>query len=189
MGFLAFLSHFWPVFGQLQSPNGRQTLVNCVYTPVLVRFNWKTQLGVNSELQIAKKCIFTPKMAKNWLLEMGAQKYPRMEVRFMFSTKKMCWSSEVSELYGNFYPTLKFLPLRSLTNWDETKLTSYLCFKKRFVNPPGDMTPYLYQCVSLKQWTRLMVLSIDSCVRCGGLTKRFLKHRYNLSLVLSQLAK
>ena len=22
-------------------------------------------------------------------------------------------------------------------SWDETKLTSYLCFKKRFVNPPG----------------------------------------------------
>ena len=53
----------------------------------------------------------------------------------------------------------------------------------------GDVTPYLYQCVSLKQWTRLMVLSIDSCMRCGGLTKRFLKHRYDLSLVLSQLAK
>ena len=50
----------------------------------------------------------------------------------------------------------------------------------------GDMTPYLYQCVSLKPWTRLMVLSIDSCGRCGGLSKRFLKHRYDLSLVLSQ---
>ena len=52
----------------------------------------------------------------------------------------------------------------------------------------GAMTPKLYQCVSLKQWTRLMVLFINSCVRCGGLTKCFLKHRYNLSLVSSQLA-
>ena len=41
----------------------------------------------------------------------------------------------------------------------------------------GDVTPQLYQCVSLKQWTRLMVLFINSCVRCDGLTKRFLKHR------------
>ena len=75
-----------------------------------------------------------------------------------------------------------------LANWDETKLTLYLCFKKHFVNPSGDMTPYLYQCVSLKQWTRLMVWSIDSCVRCGELTKCFLKHRYDVSLVSSQLA-
>ena len=28
-----------------------------------------------------------------------------------------------------------------------------------------------------------MVLSIDACMRCGGLTKRFLKHRYDVSLV------
>ena len=42
---------------------------------------------------------------------------------------------------------------------------------------------HMYQCVSLKQWTCFMVLSIDSCVRCGGLTKRFLKHRYDVSLV------
>ena len=27
-----------------------------------------------------------------------------------------------------------------------------------------------------------MVLSIDACMRCGGLTKRFLKHRYMLIL-------
>ena len=34
-------------------------------------------------------------------------------------------------------------------------------------------------------WYRngVMVLSIDACMRCGGLTKRFLKHRYNVSLV------
>ena len=31
-----------------------------------------------------------------------------------------------------------------------------------------------------------MVLFIDSCVRCGGLSKSFLKHRYNLSLVSSK---
>ena len=47
----------------------------------------------------------------------------------------------------------------------------------------GDMTPFLYQCVSLKRWLRLMVLSIDACMRFGGLTKRFLKHRYDVSLV------
>ena len=36
----------------------------------------------------------------------------------------------------------------------------------------GDMTPFLYQCVSLKRWLRLMVLSIDFCVRCGGYQRR-----------------
>ena len=42
---------------------GRQILVDSVFTTVLVRFNWKTQQSDNSGLQVAKKRIFTPKLA------------------------------------------------------------------------------------------------------------------------------
>ena len=74
MPILAILGHFWPVFGQLESLYDRQTLVYCVFTPVLIRFNWKTQPSDNNVLQRAKKCIFTPKMAKKSIFERGAQK-------------------------------------------------------------------------------------------------------------------
>ena len=115
MTILDILSHFWPVFGLLQSLYGRQTLVNCVFTPVLARLNWKTQLGDSSVLQKAKKCIFTPKMAKKWIFERGAQKIFQNEGQIRVQHKKLCQNSEVPEVFENFGPTLLFLPLRSLT--------------------------------------------------------------------------
>ena len=36
---LAYLGHSRPVFGHVQSSYGRQILVNCVFTSVLVRFD------------------------------------------------------------------------------------------------------------------------------------------------------
>ena len=112
---LAILGLFWPFFGQFKSLYGRQTLANCVFTPVLVRFDCKTQPSDISVFQKAKKCIFTPKMAKKWIFERGAQKIFQNEGQIRVQHKKLCQNSEVPEVFENFGPTLLFLPLRSLT--------------------------------------------------------------------------
>ena len=66
-------------------------------------------------LKIAKKGVFTPKIAKKWIFERGAQKIFKNEGQIRVQHEKICQNSEVPELYGNFIPTLKFLPLSSLT--------------------------------------------------------------------------
>ena len=103
---LVILGHFWPVFGQLESLYDRQTLVNCVFTPVLVRSNGKMQPSDNSVLQRAKKCIFTLKMAKKSIFERGAQKIFQNGDQIWIQHEKICQNSEVPELFGNFGPTL-----------------------------------------------------------------------------------
>ena len=66
-------------------------------------------------LIIAKKGVFTPKMAKKWIFERGAQKIFQNGGQIRVQHEKICQNSEVPELFGNFGPTLLFLPLRSLT--------------------------------------------------------------------------
>ena len=88
MLFLAVLGYFWPVIGNTQSLYSCKVLVNCIFTSVLVRFDYKMQPGDNNVIQIAIKMHFHQKIAKKWIFEEGAKKYSKMEVRFLFSTKK-----------------------------------------------------------------------------------------------------
>ena len=67
-------------------------------------------------LKIAKKGVFTPKIAKKWIFERGAQKIFKNEGQIRVQHEKICRNSEVPELFGNFIPTLKFLRLSSLTS-------------------------------------------------------------------------
>ena len=60
----------------------------------------------NSVLQRAKKCIFTPKMAKKSIFERGAQKIFQNGGQIRVQHGKICQNSEVPELFGNFGPTL-----------------------------------------------------------------------------------
>ena len=60
-------------------------------------------------LKIAKKGVFTPKIAKKWIFERGAQKIFKNEGQIRVQHEKICRNSEVPELYGNLY--LHFLKL------------------------------------------------------------------------------
>ena len=60
-------------------------------------------------LKIAKKGVFTPKIAKKWIFERGAQKIFKNEGQIRVQHEKICQNSEVPELYGNLY--LHFLKL------------------------------------------------------------------------------
>ena len=66
-------------------------------------------------LKTVKKGVFTPKIAKKWIFERGAQKIFKNKGQIRVQHEKICRNSEVPELFGNFIPTLKFLPLSSLT--------------------------------------------------------------------------
>ena len=57
-------------------------------------------------LKIAKKGTFTPKIAKKWIFERGAQKIFKNEGQIRVQHEKICQNSEVSELFGNFGPSL-----------------------------------------------------------------------------------
>ncbi len=54
-------------------------------------------------------------MTKKWIFERGAQKILKNEGQIRVQHEKICQNSEVPELFGNFGPTLQFLPLTSLT--------------------------------------------------------------------------
>ena len=59
--------------------------------------------------KIARKGVFTPKIAKKWIFERGAQKIFKNEGQICVQHEKICQNSEVPELYGNLY--LHFLKL------------------------------------------------------------------------------
>ena len=52
-------------------------------------------------LIIAKKGVFTPKMAKKWIFESGTQKIFKNEGQIRVQHEKICQNSEVPELFGN----------------------------------------------------------------------------------------
>ena len=56
-------------------------------------------------LIIAKKGVFTPKMAKKWIFERGTQKIFKNEGQIRVQYEKICQNSEVLELFGNLIPT------------------------------------------------------------------------------------
>ena len=64
------------------------------------------QPGDDSVLQIAKKCIFTKKIAKKWIFERGAKKISQNGGQICVQHKKICQSNEVPEFFGNFDSTL-----------------------------------------------------------------------------------
>ena len=80
--------------------------VNCVFTSVLKRFDEKTQLGDDSIFQIAKKCIFTPKIAKKWIFEKEAQKIFQNGGQIRVQHEKIYQNREIPKLFGNFDPIL-----------------------------------------------------------------------------------
>ena len=60
-------------------------------------------------LKTVKKGVFTPKIAKKWIFERGAQKIFKNKGQIRVQHEKICQNSEVPELYGNLY--LQFLKL------------------------------------------------------------------------------
>ena len=59
-------------------------------------------------------------MTKKSIFERGAQKIFQNGGQIRVQHEKISHNSEVPELFGNFGPTLSFLPLRSLTNKAKT---------------------------------------------------------------------
>ena len=66
-------------------------------------------------LKTVKKDVFTPKIAKKWIFERGAQKIFKNKGQIRVQHVKICQNSEVPELYGNLGTVLQFPPLSSLT--------------------------------------------------------------------------
>ena len=60
----------------------------------------------NSVLLIAKKFIFIQKIAKKWIFEREAQKIFQNGGQICVQHEKICQSSEILKLFGNFDPTL-----------------------------------------------------------------------------------
>ena len=56
-------------------------------------------------LEIAKKGVFTTKMAKKWIFERDAQKIFKNGGQICVQHEKIWQNSEVPELFGNFIPT------------------------------------------------------------------------------------
>ena len=96
--------YFWPVISHLWLQYDSQTLRDSVLTSVLVRLKWKTWPGNGSTLKKTKKCIFTPKMAKKWIFERGAQKILKNEGQICVQHEKICQRDKVSEHVGHFEP-------------------------------------------------------------------------------------
>ena len=61
-------------------------------------------------------------MTKKSIFERGAQEIFQNGGQIRVQHKKICQDSEVPELFGNFGPTLYFLPLSSLTKADMFKV-------------------------------------------------------------------
>ena len=64
------------------------------------------QPGDNTVLYIAKKCIFTPKIAKKWIFEKEAQKIFQNGGQICVQHEKIYKIREIPKLLGNFDPTL-----------------------------------------------------------------------------------
>ena len=60
----------------------------------------------NRILKIAKKVNFSPKIAKKWIFEWGAQKILKNEGQIRVQHKNMCQNSEVLEFFDNFGPSI-----------------------------------------------------------------------------------
>ena len=63
-------------------------------------------------LKIAKKGVFTSKIAKKWIFERDAQKILKNEGQIRVWHEKICQNSEVPELKWKFYT---YISLSSLT--------------------------------------------------------------------------
>ena len=57
-------------------------------------------------LKITKNGVFTPKIAKEWTFERGAQKIFKNKGQIRIQHEKICQNSEVPELFSNFNSTL-----------------------------------------------------------------------------------
>ena len=111
------LAHFLPVFSPLQLWNGQKTLIDPVFMSVLVRVQWKTHPCDHNTLELAKKGVFTPKIAKKWIFERGALKLEQNGGQIRAQHEKICQNSEVPELNTIFGSLLLFLTLSSLTSY------------------------------------------------------------------------
>ena len=112
MPILAILGHFMPIFGPVQICYGRQILGDSVLTSDPARVKWKTPWSDNQKLKIAKKGVFTSKIAKKWIFERDAQKILKNEGQIRVWHEKICQNSEVPELKWKFYT---YISISSLT--------------------------------------------------------------------------
>ena len=103
---LVNLAHFWPVFSPLQLRYSQKILIDPVFMSVLVRVKLKTDPCDNNTLELAKKGVFTPKIAKKWIFERGALKLEQNGGQIRAQHEKICQNSEVPELNTIFGPTL-----------------------------------------------------------------------------------
>ena len=112
MPILAILGHFMPIFGPVQIWYGRQILGDSVLTSDPARVKWKTPWSDNQKLKIAKKGVFTSKIAKKWIFERDAQEILKNEGQIRVWHEKICQNSEVPELKWKFYT---YISISSLT--------------------------------------------------------------------------
>ena len=63
-------------------------------------------------LKTVKKGVFTPKIAKKWIFERGAQKIFKNKGQIRVQHEKICQNSEVPELKWKFYT---YISISSLT--------------------------------------------------------------------------
>ena len=93
-------------FSPLQLRYSLKILRDPVFMSVLVRVKSTTHLWDHNTPELAKKSVFTPKIAKKWIFERGALKLEQNGGQIRAQHEKICRNSEVPELNTIFGPTL-----------------------------------------------------------------------------------